>query len=276
MILLKARRTVYRMGIAETNNTILVANHNPETGGFFQRSLKARYNIVSAKSTNVAWELVKENNVDLIILDETLPRLGGLQLLKVIKIAYPHIPVIITAENQSYTGCLKAFRNGARDYFSKPYNLKLLLNRGDIILNGILEKKLFGKNFYLIGKSNLRHEERNMVEESTYDKNNCIKKATDYLHKNFREKISKDELCKIACLSPSHFSRVFKKDTGCSYINYLARLRINKAKELLEGGNLNVTEVCFLVGYHDLSNFERVFHKIVGCCPRDYHSKIRP
>lgn len=251
-------------------DTILVADPHPQMRIRLQSSLSDRYNIVLTESTQKTWELAKNTELDLIILNDLLPSMGGLKLLRLLKIAYPQVPVLFTSNNPPHNWSLQAFRNGARDCFQLPGDLEILYNRINQFFHNLSQENHWGKNFYLNDRKDLTDDEIRMLQNLKPTNKHGISKVIEYLHKNFKENISKDQLTELACLSSSHFSRVFKEHTGCSYIKYLTHLRINEAKKLLKDRNLTITEVCYLVGYRDLSNFERTFHKIVGCCPRDY------
>lgn len=73
----------------------------------------------------------------------------------------------------------------------------------------------------------------------------------------------------VAC-SPFYLSRTFSKETGHTIPQYLRRLRLERAAELLKRGELNVTEAALEVGYNSLSHFSQAFHQQFGCCPGLY------
>jgi AraC-like DNA-binding protein len=70
----------------------------------------------------------------------------------------------------------------------------------------------------------------------------------------------------------SHFylSRTFSKEMGITIAQYLRKLRMEKAAELLKSGRFNVTQAALEVGYSSLSHFSQVFHETYGCCPGLY------
>jgi AraC-like DNA-binding protein len=68
---------------------------------------------------------------------------------------------------------------------------------------------------------------------------------------------------------------LFKKATGLGFTNYVSRLRIEKAKNLLLNPNLRVSEIAFEIGFQSLSHFNRVFKRIIGYSPGKYRSQIR-
>jgi AraC family transcriptional regulator len=70
----------------------------------------------------------------------------------------------------------------------------------------------------------------------------------------------------VGC-SPFHLSRTFSQEAGMTIPQYLRKLRIERAAEMLESGKYNVTEAAFEVGYSSLSHFSQAFCQMMGCCP---------
>lgn len=97
-----------------------------------------------------------------------------------------------------------------------------------------------------------------------------ILKAIDFLNENFREGYSLHDVAKVANLSPYHFIRLFKAETGKTPYEYLLDVKIEKAKELLMLKKYTVTEVCFLAGFNNISHFSTLFKQKVGICPSGY------
>lgn len=103
-----------------------------------------------------------------------------------------------------------------------------------------------------------------------------IQKVLQYLQKNYEKDIPLDLLAQWAGLSKFYFARTFKRVTGLTYKTYLARIRVSKAKEMLEKEDLSITEISRAVGYKDLTHFERVFQRFVGKTPSAYRKSIAP
>ena len=83
----------------------------------------------------------------------------------------------------------------------------------------------------------------------------------EYIENNYSEKITIDRLCAMANVSRFYFCRLFKSITNKSLGEYLNRLRVNKAEELLKSGNCNITEAAMSCGFDDMNYFSRVFKK---------------
>ncbi|MCR3761772.1 AraC family transcriptional regulator [Clostridium felsineum] len=94
-------------------------------------------------------------------------------------------------------------------------------------------------------------------------------KTIKYIEDNYCSKIDLNTLAKITNMSTYHFCRSFKALTGNSPINYINRLKINKALSLLRKGELNVTEVALNCGFNDINYFSRLFKKYNNISPRE-------
>ena len=96
-----------------------------------------------------------------------------------------------------------------------------------------------------------------------------VEKAMDYLRKNFGKAVSLEETARFAGVHPQYLSRMFSQEKGESFVDFLTRLRVSKAKELLKSGQ-NVKETAAEVGYADANYFSRLFKKWEGLTPGDY------
>lgn len=102
-----------------------------------------------------------------------------------------------------------------------------------------------------------------------------IVKVQEFIDVNYHTPLSICCLANIASMSPCHFCRTFKKQIGQTCIEYLTRVRIKEAKRLLKTGYLPITQICYMVGFNDLTHFERVFKKLEDCCPTCYRMSLR-
>lgn len=95
-----------------------------------------------------------------------------------------------------------------------------------------------------------------------------INKALSYIRENLTEPFSESDLAVIAGQSTGTFSRAFRRHTGMSLVQYVKRLRINLACQLLMSDDQSaITDICFDVGYNNLSNFNRQFLAEKGMTP---------
>lgn len=96
----------------------------------------------------------------------------------------------------------------------------------------------------------------------------------DYIADNYQASLSLSEIASYSCMSPYHFLRVFKETYGETPNEFLIRLRVEKAKQMLITENYTVSEVCEKVGYISLGSFSSLFFKQVGMAPTLYRRQL--
>ena len=99
-------------------------------------------------------------------------------------------------------------------------------------------------------------------------------RARDLVHDRFRDPLTVRDLARAAGMSPYHFLRLFNDVFGVTPRQYLMRVRLDHARELLVGG-ASVTDVCFDVGFSSLGSFSSLFRREVGRSPSDYQRHKR-
>ncbi|MEO6187418.1 MAG: helix-turn-helix domain-containing protein [Ginsengibacter sp.] len=100
-----------------------------------------------------------------------------------------------------------------------------------------------------------------------------IKKAQEFIEKNFEERITVDQLASMFALGRRNMERRFKKATANTVTEYIQRVKIEAAKKNLETGRKNISEVMYEVGYSDTKSFRTIFKRITGLSPIEYRSK---
>lgn len=115
-------------------------------------------------------------------------------------------------------------------------------------------------------------ELREQGMERRYD--NLIQHAKAYIEDNYNhEDISLNMVASEVNLSSSHFSTVFGQETGVTFVEYLTKVRMDKAKQLLRTTGTKTTEIAFEVGFRDAHYFSNLFKKTQGCTPREYRNR---
>jgi AraC-like DNA-binding protein len=101
-----------------------------------------------------------------------------------------------------------------------------------------------------------------------------ITRAKEYIKQNQAEELSLGQVAKAVNTSTFYFCKMFKKGTGLNFTEYVSRVRIETAKNLLLNPNLRISEIAYQVGFQSLTHFNRVFKKMVGESPTDYRVKV--
>lgn len=110
----------------------------------------------------------------------------------------------------------------------------------------------------------------------TYHKSYVVNEIRTYLNEHYTEKISLDLIAKNMYLSSAYISKIFKEETGEAPINYLIKLRLEKAREQLENHTeSSVKAISTSVGYDDVYYFSKLFKKYYGKSPLNYRNEFR-
>lgn len=102
-----------------------------------------------------------------------------------------------------------------------------------------------------------------------YDK---LRELIKLLNNNIEKDLSLDFIAKEFHMNKTYLSTYFKENMGMHLKDYIKNLRINKAKILLRTSNKSITEICFAVGFNNMSHFSSIFKKQEGLSPSDYRN----
>jgi len=136
-------------------------------------------------------------------------------------------------------------------------------------------------NFFNIIKILCSSDKRaNLCSENyklAYDErgNKRMSDVYTYIRENYFKPIPLEKIAKIAKMSPFAFSRYFKKNSGAGFIEYLNRVRTNKACYLLRETEYPVHDIAMECGFASISNFNKQFRKTEGISPRDFRAQFK-
>lgn len=98
--------------------------------------------------------------------------------------------------------------------------------------------------------------------------------AHDFIRSYFDKPIKLDEIAQVACLSPNHLLRTYYQIYGRTPHRHISEFRIQKAKQLLSNTDKNMTDIAFILGYHNPVSFSKMFKQHVGIAPTEYQKKV--
>lgn len=107
---------------------------------------------------------------------------------------------------------------------------------------------------------------RNMIEP--------IEAAKKYIMEHLGDSVSLEDVARKVGFNTTYFSQMFKRETGESFAAYRKRLRMEKAKELLEKGDMRIVDISVEIGYGDLPHFTKTFKQYTGYTPSEYRMKM--
>ena len=132
----------------------------------------------------------------------------------------------------------------------------------------IIECELHELFMYLSRLSIYKQKKSNTVTYSHSD-SSIIDTVIRYIYDNIDKNLSLSELAKVAALEKTYFMKKFKKQTNQTPMNYIRRVRMEQAKDLLLYSDMNITQVALSVGFNSIHHFSNVFQKHFGLRPNE-------
>lgn len=114
---------------------------------------------------------------------------------------------------------------------------------------------------------------KNAYHNSNYS--DYTQKAIDFIHKNYHKDMSLDDTARYIKVSSSYLSRIFKEECKVSYIKYVNQLRVEKAKLLIENGDVRIKDIVQQVGFQNYNYFFKVFKESTNMTPLEYEEMMR-
>ncbi len=195
------------------------------------------------------------------------PDVRRLEALTETRRRYESLPVVIVTEEHSEDLAAWAFRCCVWDYLVKPLPVRRLCDS----LTASYRATLWRDVGSGAGPNTTR-----VRAASSVDRSQPLDQALSYVENNYAEKIQLATVARICNLSPFQFSRNFKKENGITFRDFVVRLRIQRAAQLMRERGASVTEAAFVVGFNDLSYFARMFRRQIGVSPSHYRTETEP
>lgn len=114
-----------------------------------------------------------------------------------------------------------------------------------------------------------------MLEEAAIEAP-AIARARTYISERHADKLALGDIAKSVNVSAFYFCKIFKKATGMTFTDYLARVRVEKVRNLMLNPHKRISEIAFEVGFQSLSQFNRVFKRVAGESPSAYRGRLHP
>lgn len=101
-----------------------------------------------------------------------------------------------------------------------------------------------------------------------------VYRTIQYLQSHYSHKVTLEEVARIVYISPTYLSRIFKREVGCSMVDFLNQIRIEKSKELLADESVSLIKVALQSGFESQSYFNRMFKQLCGVTPQKYRKSL--
>lgn len=167
-------------------------------------------------------------------------------------------------KNNFFNNC--PYHNLILDNTYAPY-IKEILNSDS--KSKIYEIKII-KNLFSIYENVYQNIDINLITSSSAINNFKVKKILDFINDNYNQKIKIDLLAKELGICRSEICKLFKNELHTTFTEYLTKLRIEKAIELLNSSEANITQISEIVGFNSSSYFSETFKKFYNITPLEY------
>ncbi|WP_381525733.1 ATP-binding protein [Spirosoma soli] len=241
---------------------VLVVEDNEDLRAQVVDYLSGTYQVLSAENGRLGWEQALAQVPELIVSDVMMPELDGYELLERLKNdeRTSHIPVILLTARSARESRMQGLQNGADDYLVKPFSLAELVLR---VGNGLRTRQNWQKRFLNQPPPTTLPLERVADREEAFL--NRLRQSV--LAQLDVESIDVDWLATQANMSRTQLNRKLSALTSLSPNRFIQRVRLERAAELLQTGEMNVTEVAYQIGYNSPSHFAKVFQDHFGYAP---------
>jgi YesN/AraC family two-component response regulator len=226
------------------------------------------HTIFEAEDGDQAIELIKEHRPEIIFTDMSMPKRDGISLLKWISEAELHSITIVVSGYDDYTFMRNAIYYKSFDYILKPIDPDLLKETLERAVKKYKEEALARRS-----SSTVSSVETIPVPGESKDTSSMVK-IEEFLRANFQQEITLQEIADRFFLSREHISRKFKQEYHETITDYVTRIRMEKAKELLANPGLKIYEIAYHIGYQNEKYFSKVFKKFFGMTPNEYRNSI--
>ncbi|MCF8714715.1 response regulator [Joostella atrarenae] len=246
----------------DKKHTLLIVEDNSELREYLKNELKSKYRVLTAVDGQKGLEVAKDKTPDIILTDVVMPSIDGVEMCELIKkdLKTSHIPLLMLTAKAMVADRIKGIDSGADAYLSKPFDMDVL----KATLNQLLKSRqiLFNKHYQGILEPS---KSKTTTQDSTF-----IKKILEYINENISETdLGVELLASELFLSRSQLYRKVKALTGVTVNEFIRKIRLEKAKELLESGDYNISEVTYKVGFSSPSYFTKCFKTYFNIQPSD-------
>lgn len=250
------------MQIADVH--LLLVEDNEELLFLMEKILSKHYHVLIAKDGLEALNVIKDNEIDIIISDVMMPEMDGLEFCRTLKsnLETSHIPIILLTAKNTVEDRIECYNAGADGYISKPFELKILEAR---INNFIMHKKNKQEEFRSNVEVNI-----DSLEPSSMDKE-FLDKVISVIKSNMSEgDFDVVQLADALAVSKSSLYRKMKIATGLSPIEFIRNIRLKHGSQLLKDKSISVAEVAYECGFSNPKYFATCFKEEFGVTPKEY------
>ena len=250
---------------------LLVIEDNHDIAAYIGSQFSSRYAVSYASNGKDGLAKTLDLMPDLIITDLMMPGMDGLEVCRQVRSneIINHIPVIVVTARITEEERISGLEAGADAYLAKPFNADELRTRVEKLLEG---RQLLRRKYAQMMTAHQDEEEEEATQRRATDLR-FLAKVSDaiYVQLNRGKDIQVSQIASAMCMSDRQFYRKINALTGNTPTVYIQRVKIKKAKGILDGDSqMSFSEIAVRCGFNDYSNFVRTFKNTYGVTPTEY------
>ncbi len=249
--------------------TILVVEDEIQIRDLIKDVLANDFIVLEASNGQEALEVIKGRLPSLIISDIEMPKMNGLELLEELKANKftNHIPVIFLSVKGSLEDQISGIEKGVEYFISKPFSPHHL----EVVINQLLSTREYLKEYYNSSNSQGNEEPPAFI---TTENEEFIKKVTQIIEANLEnEELNATFICNELYISRIQLYRKIKNILDLSPSDFIRKVKLRHAVNLLKSSSLTVQEIMFKSGFNNRAYFYAVFKKEFGIAPLNLRDK---
>lgn len=250
--------------------TVLIVDDNFDLRSFLRQSLYAEYHVLEAENGRIGFEIACKEIPDVIVSDIMMPVMDGIEMCKLIKqdIRTSHIPVVLLTAKGSFHDQEVGYDIGADSYLTKPFSSNVLKSR--------LRNILVARKKSLSGFSKFKQKQQLLNESINELDKEFLEKLTHIIEENLEdEQLNISQVAAQLNMSHSTLYRKIKALTNLTANEFIRKIRIHYAEQLLLTGQYNISEIMFKIGINSSSYFRQCFKEEFGLNPSEYLQKLK-
>ena len=254
----------------EKRFTMLMVDDSPDMCRFVHDYFRGEYHVLTASNGEAALECLEKNDsIDLVVSDVTMPKMDGLELCKRIKtdLRWSHIPVILLTGRRSDQVEVEGLRMGADDYITKPFNVEMLRLR----VKKFIEKQE-NRQRQFREKMDVAPSEITITSVDEQFIQRAIKICEEHMSDT---EFSVEVLGHELSLSRTYLYKKLIHITGKGPAEFIRTIRLKRGKQYLEQSMMPIADIALEIGYGNPKRFTENFKAEYGMSPSEYGKKFR-
>ena len=219
--------------------------------------LRERFHVICASNLDSSIKLFRNNKVDCILLDLCIHDISGTDFLRIIRDEGSTVPVIAVTGKSCLQYAEECADLGVSGYLKKPFDIDELIIKIDKVL-GTADIK---------GNAPVNGVRRGDIHPKVVE-------ILNYVDENYWRSLSIGNISREIGISYGHLSCLFKESFGITFVSYLNRLRVEKAKDLIRNNDLPLKQIRENVGFATEQHFFKQFKKHAGLTPACFKKNI--